>query len=584
MSHIYSLQNFYTILYDKISVQNCVITRQHARNNGCKQVNKIIDFWGKNKDMWFSHEIINIHNYQLINTPINRSFNQFLSFILQYDQLYRHPSIQTYNKYNIQAYRFATYCALYIINNLFEYFINAPPWQQVFILLTIRHNESIKMKYLALKKVNYLISKQLENNITINPLYLRFLNATIMDIDKHKNTQGHTEYIPIKDDKYTISQTILECCPDLLQKHKCIHMLYKNILDVSSITNTSSKDKMITKYDIEKNTKKQTNAYINYFEEIIVKHIQERSNKRIALSISGGVDSMVCSYILQKIAVKYGIEVICLHICYNNRSCVDDELMFLSSWCSILGMKLYVRKIDEIQRMRNTKFRACYEEVTRKIRFSFYKTFDCPVILGHNLDDCYENAFSNLSKQIHFDNLYGMKPVSVESGIHILRPFLSVSKDDIIKYANDAVIPHLFDSTPPWSRRGQTRNTLMRSINDFDSNILDGLRNYINHTNFLTDVWQTSFDTWINQYKIKKAQNPNYIVIEKEDFFNKNCGVLNFWIQLWFQLELPTRPSNKSFKNFINILKNTQYVNCNLNKLFSIMNNENNIVIVKCIQ
>jgi tRNA(Ile)-lysidine synthetase-like protein len=575
MNTIYSLQNFYTVLYENVNNEKKPVTRlQKQQNLNAYEINNIVSFWGSYKNHWFSHQTLDIYRFDVIQSPITRTFQQMLSFIIQYDQLYRHPSKQHVVKSPFHAYRFATQCALYILNNLFNEFCNAESWKQVFILLALRHNNSLCLKYLALKKINYLIQQRIDNDIQIDNLHIRFLNATIMDIDSFKKKSGFTDYKPESFNKYEISQTILNTSSTLLQNHKCIHLLYHNILDKECMTNANTKS---SDYNISLVTKHNTQEYMDLIMKLISGHI-DKGIKQIALSISGGVDSMVCSFILSHIAKKYGINVICLHICYNNRDCVDDELMFLSSWCSILNMPLYVRKIDEIQRLRNTKFRACYEEVTRKIRFSFYDYFKCPVILGHNLDDCYENAFSNLSKQIHFDNLYGMKKETIESNITILRPFLEIPKNDLIKYANDAVIPHLFDSTPPWSRRGKTRNTLMPAIDNFDPNILIGLRSYIDYTNHLSDAWQENFDKWIKQYTCVSFGD---IEIKKDSFFNHNYERLNFWIQLWFTLEFPTRPSNKSLTNFIRIIRNNQHISCNLNKSFRVKNYVDRIIIMK---
>ena len=587
---IYNIQDFYSVINVLNNSKKCVF-------NDTVQiyfVDNIIQFWGLNKDMWFSHETIDINNFNMTLLPFDKSFNQLLSLIIQYDQLYRHPSIQTCRKNNALAYRFATHCALYILNKLHDDFERSEPWKQVFILLALRHNKGILMKTLALTKIKYLINSQLTTCDSIDSIYIRFLNATIMDINKYKNTKGHDEYILLDDAKYLLTQKIIQSRDCVVHKHKCMNLLYHNVLDTTSIINASSREKSHPLYSIEQITKTRSNNYIKIFNDLITQCLSNSSysssseKKLVALSISGGVDSMVCSYILSQYAKQYNIEVICLHICYNNRDCVEDELRFLSSWCSILNMKLYVRKIDEIQRMRNTKFRSCYEDVTRKIRFSFYETFNCPIILGHNLDDCYENAFSNLSKKIHFDNLYGMKPITVESGITIIRPFLTIPKNDLINYANDAIIPHLYDSTPPWSRRGQTRNTLMPAIDNFDPNILKGLKSYIEHTNMLSDVWQNSFDEWIDTYKqMTNVNSDKYccenIHINKDTFFNKNYKSLNFWVQIWFNLELPTRPSNKSIYNVINTIKTKKYISCNLNKLYNIKNTEHQIIIVKCV-
>jgi tRNA(Ile)-lysidine synthase TilS/MesJ len=182
--------------------------------------------------------------------------------------------------------------------------------------------------------------------------------------------------------------------------------------------------------------------------------------------------------------------------------------------------------------------------------------------------------FSNLSKGIHFDNLSGMVPMSVESDITILRPFLSIPKSQIINLADSLDIPHLQDSTPPWSRRGQTRDTLMPAINQFDPNILTGLDKFVKYAQFLHQQWEANIYEWIISLKMQKMQGPGptqsktILTIPMDQTFMANYKNVAFWVKIWFECDLPTRPSNKSFQNLINCIETGKSLNCDLNKYF----------------
>ena len=79
---------------------------------------------------------------------------------------------------------------------------------------------------------------------------------------------------------------------------------------------------------------------------------------QIAVSISGGVDSMLASLIINEICKEEdnNYEMIMLHVCYNNRSCVQKEVELLKYWANKLNCKLYIRFIDEIKRERSSSF------------------------------------------------------------------------------------------------------------------------------------------------------------------------------------------------------------------------------------
>ena len=64
-----------------------------------------------------------------------------------------------------------------------------------------------------------------------------------------------------------------------------------------------------------------------------------------------------------------------------------------------------------------------------------------------------------------------------------------------------------------------------------------------------------------------------------------NLENLNFWVNLWFSLELPTRPSNSSFTHLINAIKKFNKCKskkrlCNLNKLFNIEIKKDTLTII----
>ena len=514
------LQNFDGILNEENIIVSLIVN--------------IVPFWKENKDMWFSHEEISY--FPTISTQYDNCKNINMALLLQYDQIFRHPCKLIKSDDKPFAFAFATKLALKMI--LDGQYDEMDDCEKVFTLLAIRHNNELKLKNFALKTAYEEFNSELDND---KALWLRFINASILDIDKLKTTIGYTPETLVSqnfDNSRDVSLDMLrERFNHILQKQREF-----DIYDRIDIKN------------IEK-----------ILENNVSEIMRKNDSDKFAISISGGVDSMVLSYICSKVCKKMNKQPILLHIMYNNRTCCEDEVELLKYWSEFIGAALYVRRIDEIQRDRSARFRTMYEDVTRRIRFSFYKWASCPILLGHNRDDTFENMFSNLAKGIHFDNLVGMNDIGIEDGVYILRPFLSINKKDIVNYADTLNIPHLYDSTPVWSRRGKTRDSLIPAINNFDPNILKGLEQFAQYTKFLYTQWEEQFERW-NDFNVYNEDNN--LTIKRDKYFNTNFHNISFWIRIWFENEMPTRPSNKSLKNLITNISNNKSKRCDMNKKY----------------
>jgi hypothetical protein len=166
---------------------------------------------------------------------------------------------------------------------------------------------------------------------------------------------------------------------------------------------------------------------------------------------------------------------------------------------------------------------------------------------------------------------------------------LQYAKSDITKWSDTIGIPYLEDSTPAWSQRGKMRDVLVPQIEAFNPNILKGLHAFIEHTKIQDQNYKILMDAFMNDYvKVfdKSGSTDERRTIAEIDttspFFKVNHKSVQFWIDLWFNLDLDTRPSNKSIKNVITILskwKNT--IKCNLNAKYSMNLKKDKIEIIQ---
>uniref|UniRef100_A0A6C0CEP7 tRNA(Ile)-lysidine synthetase n=1 Tax=viral metagenome TaxID=1070528 RepID=A0A6C0CEP7_9ZZZZ len=285
--------------------------------------------------------------------------------------------------------------------------------------------------------------------------------------------------------------------------------------------------------------------------------------RTVIISLSGGVDSVVCLYNLSFIK---NINIIAVHINYNNRKEVEEEVKFLSCLCVFFNVKLYVRKINEIKRricMKND-LRDVYESYTKRVRFNSYKCAmkreEPIVILGHNKDDCLENILTNIAYNNKYENLVGFEYKSKIDDIVFIRPLIDVSKDDIYKFAKKHNLPYLKNSTPTWSQRGKIRADVVPVLEKWDKRVIEGLFNLSevlkNHNMILNKM--------IEDFKIENIESIETV----------NLSTL-YWKYGIFKT-LNIHVSNKSLKSLIERLEiwKTKYDSYYINKKVVIIINK----------
>lgn len=269
------------------------------------------------------------------------------------------------------------------------------------------------------------------------------------------------------------------------------------------------------------------------------------------LSLSGGVDSMVCAYILK----KHGIAFEAVYINYNNKEESHRETLFLEHWCNHMNIPLYVRTISEINRpaCMNVELRDCYEAYTKNARYASYAyaspDVNVNVILGHNQDDCFENLLTNIAHNDKYENLRGMTVVSQQNEMTFYRPLLNLPKDDIYDYASQCAIPYLRDSTPKWSQRGIIRDVVRPTLVNWNAGCVKSL---FSLADFVQDAHRALMDHVEQVYNSMQKEIGDKIVVYH--FETKNLSTSPFFWKYLCARVAPF-PSNKSIASFIEVLR-----------------------------
>lgn len=274
------------------------------------------------------------------------------------------------------------------------------------------------------------------------------------------------------------------------------------------------------------------------YDEIKINQLENHLNlhldkKKILVSLSGGVDSMVLLDIFRRYS---DAKIHALHINYNNRVESKQEAEFLEKYCSDKNIELFVHHIDDVKRNDKKMTRNQYEEYTKKLKYDFYKiliekhTLD-GVYLAHHNDDVIENIFNNIMKNNHYEDLSVIKSENTINNIRVFRPFIGLHKDSILDYAIKFRVPYFKDTTPLWSCRGKMRRNIFPNLEDcYGNSYMKSLLTFSEKIN-QTELF---LDNMIRDYFEFEEINDNLICLKKQPvhFKEKNIPAY-FWEKLF---------------------------------------------------
>lgn len=167
-------------------------------------------------------------------------------------------------------------------------------------------------------------------------------------------------------------------------------------------------------------------------------------NEKIIVAVSYGPDSMALLDILKN---KYvASNVICAHVHHNLRKESDFEALKLKDYCDINNITFEMMKIDKYT---NNKFT---EAEARNKRYEFFdriiKKYNSKYLFtAHHGDDLVETVLMRLTRGSSLNGYCGIPLISKRAYYNIVRPFLFITKDDILKYCEENNISYAVDKS-----------------------------------------------------------------------------------------------------------------------------------------
>ena len=203
----------------------------------------------------------------------------------------------------------------------------------------------------------------------------------------------------------------------------------------------------------------QIRAVVNKFNMI-------NMSDTVVVGVSGGADSLALLHILKRLAADFSFSLVAAHLNHMLRRYeAEKDEQFVTSTCKEWGIKCFTKRTDVRELAKELKISE--EEAGRKARYEFFTELMKEVkanklALAHHKDDRVETIFHNI---IRGTGMHGLKGINYVRDGFVIRPFLDVSKDEILNYCKEENISYREDLSN--NNLNYTRNRLRHALIPF---------------------------------------------------------------------------------------------------------------------
>ena len=281
-------------------------------------------------------------------------------------------------------------------------------------------------------------------------------------------------------------------------------------------------------------------VFNNFFKN---KHL-DLNGEKVVVADSTGVDSSV----LLDLALKYlPCEVIICHVNHGKRIDSEKEEEYIVNYANSLKVKCFVYHI------KKDEIKGNFQEEARNIRYRFFKKVMREegakyLLLAHHLNDDIETMLMRMERGSSLKGFSGIDDeVKIDEGL-ILRPLLTVLKDDIYEYARRENVVYFEDYTN--EEEDYKRNVVRhKDVKTIFSEIASASNDFIEMKKNINNAVCI-----LNEYRDKIIDNTFVRVKDGYKFKIKDFLSLNEYMQKEVIFEI-TKVNKLSLKAVLEILK-----------------------------
>ena len=233
---------------------------------------------------------------------------------------------------------------------------------------------------------------------------------------------------------------------------------------------------------------------------------------KIAIALSGGVDSIVLFHLLVTEYKDSYKELVVFHINHGLREESYEEAEFVEKFVKDFDVKFYKEELNmsDLERDSHTS----EEMLARELRYQAFNKMAklegvTKLLTAHHKNDQVENILMRLLTGRSIDHSLAICEEIEMAGLNIYRPLLNSLKAELEEYAKEKNLHYYVDATnfDTDYTRNNIRHNIVPLLNDINSGSFDNL---INFTNYYQNINN-------NLKKAILSNKDNYIFSRDED-------------------------------------------------------------------
>ena len=233
---------------------------------------------------------------------------------------------------------------------------------------------------------------------------------------------------------------------------------------------------------------------------------------KIAIALSGGVDSIVLFHLLVTEYKDSYKELVVFHINHGLRKESHEEAEFVEKFVKDFDVKFYKEELNMLDIERDSH--TSEEMLARELRYQAFNKMAklegvTKLLTAHHKNDQVENILMRLLTGRSIDHSLAICEEIEMAGLTIYRPLLNSLKAELEEYAKENNLHYYVDATnfDTDYTRNNIRHNIVPLLNDINSGSFDNLINFANYYQNINN----------NLKKAILSNKDNYIFSRDED-------------------------------------------------------------------